>query len=1139
MFDRVSDGIREDGTIPPATLRQLTALLYGGVQGVKLPKGPVGKPTIDGTAVVEALGVAWPSFTTAQKRALERALNRRGKPRKPKAAPADVPRLPSANTCKTAADGYALNSALTADALALRDAIAANIPGYGTPAWTVCVYDWGDVGGTALADTIQWRLSADSTPWKQDMWDTIAFFTGTLDMCFVRVFPDWFTISAGNQRTLMGHEMYHCLHKEWGKGSTSERNPLWAEESLATWAGHQVAPATYAPIDKAPGLYYDHWNNHWAKKLFARTYDGLGFIGRVEQMSGTSGVWGRVTSVWGAKEDSPAIFSSLTGSNQPDVLNTWGSGLYRQPSFPSGWHQTVPWDVPDPYGPEYFKMTIPLGAATERLETKDYRPDLYVVRSDERPLVNVTVEGFGRVTDGKTDWPHPSGQWFCFGGKCECPEGQHEKAAIPAHADIGDKLYAGLAAAGGVSALVLEPHAMSEYCEDDEEPQQPPAGGGDGAPGGGSNGDPHLTTNDGVRYDFQAAGEFVLARGPGLEVQARQEPWEKSKYASINTQFAFRVGTARVTVAAGGTMEVRVGGALRRPDRAPVGLPGGGSIRAATLDDRCSGLVLTWPDGSRACVWSVGVWGVALSLQPSAAVRGKLVGLLGNADGNGANDFVTRDGKQLDAAALRKSSTAAFQQLYRVFGQSWRLKQAESLLRYAKGETTATFTKLKFPSRFWTVDNISAAARARAEAKCRELGVTDPEVLEDCILDLAVTGEEAFAEAAAVEEDVAFPETPWTVVNGLEHVVWGPVSLAPTADGTLHLGAATAPANNWINPGQYVVAHLGADGAQAPLTVLAPVVRVDPPLLVAGAAGLALFGYVDGWPATPPPGTSTRGVMRWPVAPAGPVADQVPFIAGDPVTYAETPDGTPWIVTQSAGGGHHTLWRGAGATATPHEIVAGPGCYDVDVKLGIEGANPWLAWHEWDCADDATDYGWHLAQVDAATGTIGPDVRMPVPPGSGLPLYDGLGRPAAMVVRPGSAGAWLAYTLRVGETTDRRGTPHAFLWSTATGTATDLGVVPDVDATLQLAATPSGALWVGWFDATRRSNRQLVRFRRIAPGTTTFEPTTYTVTWPSRGTDSPFRSQIEVATRGERLDVVVYDRADSSGDGIVWHTRVG
>ena len=121
---------------------------------------------------------------------------------------------------------------------------------------------------------------------------------------------------------------------------------------------------------------------------------------------------------------------------------------------------------------------------------------------------------------------------------------------------------------------------MSEYCEDDEEPQQPPAGGGDGAPGGGSNGDPHLTTNDGVRYDFQAAGEFVLARGPGLEVQARQEPWETSKYASINTQFAFRVGKARVTIAAGDAAR----GARRR--RPPPPGPRAGRPAGRRLDPR-------------------------------------------------------------------------------------------------------------------------------------------------------------------------------------------------------------------------------------------------------------------------------------------------------------------------------------------------------------------------------------------------------------------------------------------------------------------------------------------------------------------------------------------------------------------------
>src|SRR5262249_55990190 len=38
-----------------------------------------------------------------------------------------------------------------------------------------------------------------------------------------------------------------------------------------------------------------------------------------------------------------------------------------------------------------------------------------------------------------------------------------------------------------------------------------------------NDGDPHLTTMDGVHYDFQSAGEFVALRdGNGFEIQTRQ-----------------------------------------------------------------------------------------------------------------------------------------------------------------------------------------------------------------------------------------------------------------------------------------------------------------------------------------------------------------------------------------------------------------------------------------------------------------------------------------------------------------------------------------------------------------------------------------------------------------------------------------
>jgi subtilisin family serine protease len=40
-----------------------------------------------------------------------------------------------------------------------------------------------------------------------------------------------------------------------------------------------------------------------------------------------------------------------------------------------------------------------------------------------------------------------------------------------------------------------------------------------------NDGEPHLTTVDGVHYDFQSVGEFVSVRdGHGLEIQTRQTP---------------------------------------------------------------------------------------------------------------------------------------------------------------------------------------------------------------------------------------------------------------------------------------------------------------------------------------------------------------------------------------------------------------------------------------------------------------------------------------------------------------------------------------------------------------------------------------------------------------------------------------
>ncbi|MEB3156241.1 MAG: VWD domain-containing protein [Cyanobacteriota bacterium] len=64
--------------------------------------------------------------------------------------------------------------------------------------------------------------------------------------------------------------------------------------------------------------------------------------------------------------------------------------------------------------------------------------------------------------------------------------------------------------------------------------------------GGGSWGDPHLFTYDGLNYDFQARGDFVLTRAldSELEVQVRQVPWSLHPTITLNQGVATLVDGA-------------------------------------------------------------------------------------------------------------------------------------------------------------------------------------------------------------------------------------------------------------------------------------------------------------------------------------------------------------------------------------------------------------------------------------------------------------------------------------------------------------------------------------------------------------------------------------------------------------------
>jgi hypothetical protein len=187
--------------------------------------------------------------------------------------------------------------------------------------------------------------------------------------------------------------------------------------------------------------------------------------------------------------------------------------------------------------------------------------------------------------------------------------------------------------------------------------------------------------------------------------------------------------------------QLHVGGAVVALPLHAMALAHGGSV--TLLDD--GEISFKWPDASEALLYDIGRWGFRLSLHLADSRKGHVQGILGNFDGNAGNDLTLRTGGSV--------GQPTFDNLYPRFSDSWRISQTESLFDYEPGSTTQTFTDKSLPAH-----PISAGAlpnRAIAEALCAQAGVRTPRLLQDCTLDVGLTGQSAFAVGAA-ETEAAF-----------------------------------------------------------------------------------------------------------------------------------------------------------------------------------------------------------------------------------------------------------------------------------------------------------------------------------------------------------------------------------------------
>ncbi len=596
------------------------------------------------------------------------------------------------------------------------------------------VFDYASSAKVVYAETRYYDTDSDGTPHP---WS---------DGCHIEIFDNRFdtSIDTDSAQAIVAHEVFHCYVQRVVGLSGKTQN--WS--SIHDWVGEGAATWVMAQLHPLASIINDAWQMYTStptKKYSDRTYDGVGLFGHLGDVLGDqTAVWGHLLQVNADAvngEDSKAWKGLIAGVSDR-YYDTRGASYYETHDGPD-WFMGGPGTPSSGASPRSVNIGPDDGQEIGLLDP--YQAAQTDITGNADVLVITLSSGYGKAHDAdfgvdKTlDTMAPLALCLKDGG-CKCPDGspgasEHSiqaKGTISVGLDGGDQSLAAYAAGASLDDFCKKPDPTPPG--PGGPPPPPGQGGGSGGgpepdnpdpQNGTTQGDPHITTFDGKLYDLQTVGEMTLVKSTtdDFAVQVRTAAVPGRQWASFNIAAATRLDGHRLTFAQeNGALQAHLDGKLVIDEVTKVGK---GSLQRL-ITTSGNGFLAEWPDGTKMRVSPYVLAAISVQVVPAAARQGKLVGLLGNDNGNAGDDFATADGHSLGAGPTPDV-------LNKAFTDSWRVTPATSLLPYGPGQTTATFTDTTFPHSVVNAGN--APNHAAAAQQCKAAGVTDQYLLQQCIVD--------------------------------------------------------------------------------------------------------------------------------------------------------------------------------------------------------------------------------------------------------------------------------------------------------------------------------------------------------------------------------------------------------------------